>query len=118
MSEPTRKRLIELPERAWAALDTDAKRSRRSSMKQLQVLIENVYGLQDTELPGLDHVRIKLGHPGAGYDKPVEVDQDYLFSTGDLRGSKEGSGKQKQDLKDVQRDASERANKRRQIPGS
>src|SRR5260370_40583500 len=60
-TEPTRKRLIEFPERLWEALDRDAKRSRRSSMKQLQVLVENVYWLGDTEIRDLGSVREALG---------------------------------------------------------
>ena len=110
MAEPTRKRLIELPERAWAALDADARRSRRSSMKQLQVLIEHVYGLQEVELPGMEHLRRGPDRPAsASQDRHVDADQEYLMSTGDA--CTEPSGKQLNDLKDVQRDA---ANKKRQ----
>jgi len=116
MSEPTRKRLIEFPERAWAALDADARRSRRSSMKQLQVLIENVYGLQDTD--GTDPGRTARSGRRGAREGPVEVDQDYLFSTGDAGSSKQSTGKEKQDFKDVQKDARDRANKRRQTPDS
>jgi len=116
MAEPTRKRLIEFPERAWAALDADARRSRRSSMKQLQVLIENVYGLQDADVAGSGRAA-KSGRRG-GQEATVEVDQDYLFSTGDAGSSKQATGKETQDFKDVQKDARDRANKRRQTPGS
>jgi hypothetical protein len=119
MSDQTRKRLIELPEKAWAALDADARRSRRSSMKQLQVLIENVYGLQDVELPGAtEYVRRGPGRPSSSHNRPVEADKGYLMSTGDANSGTEASGKQQDDLQDVQKDARDRANKKKQIPGS
>jgi len=119
MSEPTRKRLIELPEKAWAALDADARRSRRSSMKQLQVLIEHVYGLQDVDISPLEPVRRGPGRPPSfSHDRPAGDNQEYLMSTGDAKSGTEASETQRHDLKDVQRDARDRANKRRQTPGS
>jgi hypothetical protein len=119
MSNQTRKRLIELPEKAWAALDADARRSRRSSMKQLQVLIENVYGLQDTELPGTEYVRRGPGRPSSNQNRPVEADKGYLMSTGGGANSgTEASGTQQDDLQDVQKDVRDRANRKKQTPGS
>lgn len=43
-------RSIRLPKRVWDALDKDAARCRRSSVKQLEALLVTYYGLDDVEI--------------------------------------------------------------------
>ena len=128
--EPTRKRLIELPERVWDALDKDARRSRRSSMKQLQVLVENVYRTAETELPDLGHVREALGVTSSFLESmPTHLDavvrsgrprahlNGVLASDGYAeRVSKRESKKQELDIEDVRNDARLRSKQKRE-PG-
>jgi|SRR5215831_4250555 len=127
VTEPLKKRLIELPERVWEALDKDAKRSRRSSMKQLQVLVENVYQLADTEMHDLAHVREALGHghiPGGGplqqaavRSRPAAQFSSALASQGtDGPANKHDSKKQELDIEDVRNDARNRTKQKRE-PG-
>src|SRR5262252_8753438 len=119
VAEPTRKRLIELPERVWDALDKDARRSRRSSMKQLQVLVENVYGTAETELPDLNHVREAMGLTSSFLESvPTRLEaavrsgrprahlNGVLTSDGYAESvSKRESRKQELDIEDVRNDA-------------
>jgi hypothetical protein len=130
VTEPTRKRLIELPERVWDALDKDARRSRRSSMKQLQVLVENVYETAATELPDLSHVKEALGVTSAFLaSKPTHLDaavragrpraqlNAFLASDGyGERASERESKKQELDIEDVRNDARNRTKQKRE-PG-
>ena len=128
VAEPTKKRLIELPERVWEALDKDAKRSRRSSMKKLQVLVENVYQLADTEMHDLQHVREALGHshiPGGGplqqasvrTGRPAAQLTSALASDGtNAPPNKRDSKKQELDIEDVRNDARLRTKQKRE-PG-
>jgi hypothetical protein len=81
-------------------------------------LIENVYGLQDLEPVGTEYVKRGPGRPSSSHNRPVEPDKGYLMSTGDANSGTEASGKQQDDLQDVQKDARDRANKKKQIPGS
>jgi hypothetical protein len=116
-TEPKRKRLIELPERVWAVLDADARRSRRTSMKQLQAIIETVYGLGDVELGDTSAASsiVSFGRGSLAGERPIEVDQGLLFSTGtNEQASKKASRKQKLDEEDVRRDARERSRKKKQ----
>ena len=129
-SESTRKRLIELPELVWEALDKDARRSRRSSMKQLQVLVENVYGTAETELPDLSHVREALGLTSSFLESmPTHLEgavrsgrprahlSSVLASDGYAeRVSKRESKKQELDIEDVRNDARLRTKQKRE-PG-
>lgn len=43
-------RSIRLPKRVWDALDKDAARCRRSSVKQLEALLVTFYDLEDVEI--------------------------------------------------------------------
>ena|SRR5215469_2796946 len=129
VTEPLKKRLIELPERVWEALDRDAKRSRRSSMKQLQVLVENVYQLADTEMHDLAHVREALGHghiPGGGplqqaavRTRPPAAQFAGALASHGTEGpaNKPDSKKQELDIEDVRNDARNRTKQKRE-PGS
>jgi hypothetical protein len=130
VAEPTRKRLIELPERVWDVLDKDAKRCRRSSMKQLQVLVENVYGTAETELTNLSHVRESMGltesflssmptrlAAAVRSGRPRAQLNSFLASDGyGERASKRESRKQELDIEDVRNDARNRTKQKRE-PG-
>ena len=52
-------RSIRLPKRVWDALDKDAARCRRSSVKQLEALLITFYDLEDVEIDSdaLDAIR-------------------------------------------------------------
>lgn len=43
-------RSIRLPKRVWDALDAEAARCRRSSVKQFEALLVSYYGLEDVEI--------------------------------------------------------------------
>lgn len=43
-------RSIRLPKEVWAALDTDAKRCKRSPVRQLEALLSKWYALNDVDI--------------------------------------------------------------------
>lgn len=50
MSENTKTRSITLPLAVWSALDEDAERCKRSSLKQIEALLSAYYGLGRSEI--------------------------------------------------------------------
>ena len=50
-SEKGTTRSIRFPQKVWAALEGDAKRCKRSAIKQLEALLSKWYGLEDVEIP-------------------------------------------------------------------
>jgi len=43
-------RSIRLPQKVWDVLESDAKRCKRSAVKQLEALLSKWYGLDDVEI--------------------------------------------------------------------
>jgi hypothetical protein len=107
MIEEKRKRPIELPVRLWDALKEAARRERRSSQKQLQVILEAHLGLGESESHSPSF--------SAASDL-TEGEQKYLFSTGKQEPVSSGreSRKQKLDLEDVRQDARIRSQRKRE----
>lgn len=66
-------RSIRLPKRVWDALDEDAARCRRSSVKQLEALLVTFYGLDDVEIDkdALDVLRADRHFGKGGKEFPV-----------------------------------------------
>ena len=50
MAEKEIPRSIRFPESLWIAIDSDAKRCKRSSVKQLEALVARYYELQNVEI--------------------------------------------------------------------
>ncbi len=71
MNEDEQPRSIRFPKQLWKAVDEDAKRCKRSSVKQLEAILTSYYGLENIRL---DRERLQLiGELSGKSNKPMEV---------------------------------------------
>lgn len=56
-NEDDRLRSIRFPQRLWDAIDADAERCKRSSVKQLEAVLSLYYGLEDSGFINMDRMR-------------------------------------------------------------
>jgi hypothetical protein len=69
--EDDQPRSIRFPKQLWKVIDEDAKRCKRSSVKQLEAILAGYYGLADTRI---NRERLQLiGELSGKSNKPMEV---------------------------------------------
>ena len=66
MFDDDKPRSIRFPEKLWNAIDVDAKRCKRSAVKQMEAVLTAYYGLDEVNisLDGLDRAKLTIN----GYD--------------------------------------------------
>ncbi len=69
--EDEQPRSIRFPKQLWKVVDEDAKRCKRSAVKQLEAILTSYYGLEDIRI---DRERLQLiGELSGKSNKPIEV---------------------------------------------